>query len=528
MICVLNNLIELAIKQKKENLFFVEAISLAAYDLDREDPIISNQGNLMLQEDERINSLDKELMLNLARRYKGSHRLGIFILIMTETEENDQAGYINLEERTSMLTPVDDRNVNKFVDKYLDGVKYHRLKYTVVALVVWHISSVSAFTPDITNLRARLFKGYNNRVRPVKKESTITKVQVFLNIANVERISCPIVIADWVYGLNQVNLSDPYMIQEYAKPTIRLSFDPMDEDKKLHVGGWEVRNAWKKHCYWGPDGCQEQEPTSNLEYYWSLLEFGVYLKRHLKYYQVTIVAPSILITLLSLCVFWIDACQLSIGVILINLVFQAHYGWYLFQQIPPGSGSTPKIVQLYKMNMLISMLQFIFVTYSNFLEERLPKDFAFNFGFDLTELPKKIGIERLFAPKAISFDPQELLTVEPLDSFWDLGDSSGSTSIGIGNPLNDDGLGSFHGSATSSSKTPSENSVLIDMPSASDSQPVLGESIETLDAPENKSKNTNQPEEERKLRQQFDHIKRFGFLIALVAYITAFLYVYCT
>jgi len=45
---------------------------------------------------------------------------------------------------------------------------------------------------------------------------------------------CPIVLADWVYDLSKVNLSNPLN----TKPPVRLSFDPLsDSEPKKHVAG---------------------------------------------------------------------------------------------------------------------------------------------------------------------------------------------------------------------------------------------------------------------------------------------------
>ncbi|ETN77943.1 hypothetical protein NECAME_10674 [Necator americanus] len=46
---------------------------------------------------------------------------------------------------------------------------------------------------------------------------------------------CPIVIADWVYDLSRVNLSDPQGDAPWNKPSIRLNYDPLRQDEKKHV-----------------------------------------------------------------------------------------------------------------------------------------------------------------------------------------------------------------------------------------------------------------------------------------------------
>ncbi|KIH68230.1 hypothetical protein ANCDUO_01437 [Ancylostoma duodenale] len=48
---------------------------------------------------------------------------------------------------------------------------------------------------------------------------------------------CPIVIADWVYDLSRVNLSDPQGDNPWNKPSIRLNYDPIRQDEKKHVAG---------------------------------------------------------------------------------------------------------------------------------------------------------------------------------------------------------------------------------------------------------------------------------------------------
>lgn len=476
----------------------------------------------------------------------------------------------------------------------------------LVLIILWNVWNSYAANPEgEAQFLKKLMVGYNNKIRPVKVETTVTQVTVFLNIAHVEKVdeeeqtalvhghlwaswtdeylmweksknnitkvsipslkiwqpalalynsargntwhlymnglpatvyssgkvwssgtfsffvtcqfdftnwpfdqqSCPIVIADWVYGLAQVNLSDPYNMAEYAKPTIRMSYDPIDNKKKRHVGGWEVLDSWKKHCYWGPQGCKESQPEGEPDWYWSLLEFGITLKRHLPYYQLTIVCPMILTWLLFLLTFWIDNLNMAIALIMLNLILQATYGWNLIRQMPPGSGTTPKIVQLYSLTGFFTIFQFVLVVYSNFLEERLPKDYVINFGFDITEIPKKLGVEKWFKPKGFSFDPQEILSPEEY-----IPKEIANAPLEDGSP--------FEGIALVQSESDTE--YLINLPSNSEPES-SHDKIEHLGV-EDARPATVIPEEERKLSVQLHHIKRFCFFIAVFIYICAFLW----
>ncbi|KHN83245.1 Acetylcholine receptor-like protein cup-4 [Toxocara canis] len=47
---------------------------------------------------------------------------------------------------------------------------------------------------------------------------------------------CPIVVADWVYDLSKVNLSDPSGNTPWNKPAVKLSYDPLSNNEpKKHV-----------------------------------------------------------------------------------------------------------------------------------------------------------------------------------------------------------------------------------------------------------------------------------------------------
>ncbi|WKY10212.1 hypothetical protein Q1695_002506 [Nippostrongylus brasiliensis] len=218
---------------------------------------------------------------------------------------------------------------------------------------------------------------------------------------------CPIVIADWVYDLSRVNLSDPQGTTPWNKPTVRLNYDPIRQDEKKHVAGWEVLDTWRRHCYWGPSGCKEELPEGQPEWYWSLLEFGVKLKRHAPYFGLTIVMPTIITCLLTLCSFWIDTPSMSIALVIFNVLLQGLFGWDLIRELPPGSGSVPKIVSLYGFNLSMTTIAFMIHVLSQFFESILPDDVELP--DVVSTLPEKLKITHLFEAKGLSFDPQQLL-----------------------------------------------------------------------------------------------------------------------
>uniref|UniRef100_A0A914PH33 Neurotransmitter-gated ion-channel ligand-binding domain-containing protein n=1 Tax=Panagrolaimus davidi TaxID=227884 RepID=A0A914PH33_9BILA len=224
---------------------------------------------------------------------------------------------------------------------------------------------------------------------------------------------CPIVIADWVYDLSKVNLSDPVPTQ-LTKPIVRLSFDPdplgTNEPKK-HVAGWEVQDTWRKHCYWGSKGCVEGDiPTGPLDTYWSLLEFGIQLKRHAPYYGLTILLPALTTSIITLIVFWIDDYTMAISITMLNLLFQGFCSWSLMKQLPPANGKLPRIGQYFGYTLVLTAFSYGIHTMFHFLIVNVPGDIEFP--FQLTNITEKLREIKFFKVEGLSFDPQSVLLGE--------------------------------------------------------------------------------------------------------------------
>ncbi|VIO99286.1 conserved hypothetical protein [Brugia malayi] len=192
---------------------------------------------------------------------------------------------------------------------------------------------------------------------------------------------CPIVIADWVYDLSKVNLSDPSGNASLNKPAIKLSYDPLDNTSmKRHVAGcWEVKDTWRRQCYWGPTGCRDESPDSQPEWFWSLIEFGVRIKRRVPYFALTVIVPTITTCFLTLMVFWIDTMSLAIATTVMNVLLQGLYSWEFIKNLPPGSGGVPKIVSFYGMNLSLTGITFMLHVIIAYLVYILPENLELPF-----------------------------------------------------------------------------------------------------------------------------------------------------
>uniref|UniRef100_A0AC34QFF8 Neurotransmitter-gated ion-channel ligand-binding domain-containing protein n=1 Tax=Panagrolaimus sp. JU765 TaxID=591449 RepID=A0AC34QFF8_9BILA len=220
---------------------------------------------------------------------------------------------------------------------------------------------------------------------------------------------CPIVIADWVYDLSKINLSDP-IPTPLTKPVIRLSFDPAEDGPKKHVAGWEVQDTWRKHCYWGPSGCSTELPNGPLDSYWSLLEFGLVIKRHAAYYGLTVVLPTIVTVSLTLTVFWIDDYPIAMAIAMFDVLLQGLCSWSLLKVLPPSNGQLPRIAYFCAYNFILAALAYCIHAILNFLLEVLPGDIELP--FQLTNFTEKLREIKFFKIEGLSFDPQKVLLGE--------------------------------------------------------------------------------------------------------------------
>ncbi|KHJ93011.1 hypothetical protein OESDEN_07087 [Oesophagostomum dentatum] len=117
--------------------------------------------------------------------------------------------------------------------------------------------------------------------------------------------------------------------------------------------------------------------------------------------------PTIITCLLTLCSFWIDTPSMAISLLIFNVLLQGLFGWDLIRELPPGSGSIPKIVSLYGFNLSMTTIAFMINVLAQFFESVLPKDLELP--DTVSALPEKLRLGQLFQVKGLSFDPQLLL-----------------------------------------------------------------------------------------------------------------------
>ncbi|VDL68719.1 unnamed protein product [Nippostrongylus brasiliensis] len=96
---------------------------------------------------------------------------------------------------------------------------------------------------------------------------------------------------------------------------------------------------------------------------------------------------------------------MSIALVIFNVLLQGLFGWDLIRELPPGSGSVPKIVSLYGFNLSMTTIAFMIHVLSQFFESILPDDVELP--DVVSTLPEKLKITHLFEAKGLSFDPQQ-------------------------------------------------------------------------------------------------------------------------
>uniref|UniRef100_A0A1I7ZSK5 Neur_chan_memb domain-containing protein n=1 Tax=Steinernema glaseri TaxID=37863 RepID=A0A1I7ZSK5_9BILA len=173
------------------------------------------------------------------------------------------------------------------------------------------------------------------------------------------------------------------------------------------IAGWEIQDSWRNHCYWGPNGCKEGAPVAQTEWFWSLLEFGVKIKRQAPYYGLTVLLPTMVTCVLALAVFWIDDHRVAITLTVLNIILQGVFGWDLIQQLPPGNNSMPKIVIFSGVNLSLAAVSLVVHVLIQYFNTIVPEDIELP--FQITTITERLRELRLFSTKGLSFDPQLLL-----------------------------------------------------------------------------------------------------------------------
>uniref|UniRef100_A0A0N4ZRQ0 Neur_chan_LBD domain-containing protein n=1 Tax=Parastrongyloides trichosuri TaxID=131310 RepID=A0A0N4ZRQ0_PARTI len=216
---------------------------------------------------------------------------------------------------------------------------------------------------------------------------------------------CPIALTEWIYDVSKVNLSE--FTNEHAKPILKLSWDPIKNRSREHAGEWRIEDTWKRHCYWGPEGCVDAIANLQMEWYWSVVEFGIKMTREATYFTMTIIIPTITTVLITLTSFWTTSYQVAITLDIFSIIMQGLFGWNLVHSLPPGNGGVPRIVYLYGANLVLTLTAYIIhILMAHFIHV-FPNDVKFP--FHITNITGVLKNRKLFQVEGITFDPTAII-----------------------------------------------------------------------------------------------------------------------
>ncbi|CEF64149.1 Nicotinic acetylcholine receptor beta 3 (Dbeta3) subunit [Strongyloides ratti] len=231
---------------------------------------------------------------------------------------------------------------------------------------------------------------------------------------------CPIALTEWIYDVSKVNLSE--YTNDQAKPILKLSWDPIRNKSREHAGEWRIEDTWKRHCYWGPEGCVDTITNLQLEWYWSVVEFGIKITREASYFTMTITIPTITAVLITLTSFWITSYKIALILDIFSITMQGLFGWNLIHSLPPGNGSVPRIVYLYGGNLLLTLIAYIIHVLLGHLEYIYPE--GIYFPSHITNITKVLRKKKFFQVEGITFDPSVMINekIENNENLVDLED----------------------------------------------------------------------------------------------------------
>lgn len=148
---------------------------------------------------------------------------------------------------------------------------------------------------------------------------------------------CPIAVGPWSYNHRELKFSVYSDI-----PDIWMTFN----DTKTVVSGWELLGVKLRVGWWEPFNqtfVWKQPEEDDTSYYFPIVELTPKLKRHIPYFRVTAIFPSVAFSILTILSFVISNLQNRALVLVISLILQIIFADDLLRILPPTTNNVPYI-----------------------------------------------------------------------------------------------------------------------------------------------------------------------------------------
>uniref|UniRef100_A0A0N5BZ23 Neur_chan_memb domain-containing protein n=1 Tax=Strongyloides papillosus TaxID=174720 RepID=A0A0N5BZ23_STREA len=281
---------------------------------------------------------------------------------------------------------------------------------------------------------------------------------------------------------------------------------------------WRIEDTWKRHCYWGPEGCVDTITNLQLEWYWSVVEFGIKITREASYFTMTITIPTITAVLITLTSFWIASNKVALVLDIFSIIIQGLFGWNLMHSLPPGNGSVPRIVYLYGANLMLTLVAYIIHVFIEHIQH-LNLD-GFRLPSHIVKITKVLRKRKLFQVEGITFDPSTIINekIEENDNLVNLEDPMTVENPTITTELDEvdsHGIICLENLSSESVNHPQDTPKSNDL---YDKDPSSG-STKNEEEGEEKEKLKKEKSKKSHLNDQLFLIRRLMFFIFLVIYI---------